>query len=718
MKQKTKEVLELTINDALANLSALADMKIDANEPIGIVKKHKLVIQDEEFSYRTIDWFLTDNVEELIENVKETYQRLLDYIKMIYEKDFIDWDDPKCRKGFQSIMVMAAEAANKVDQYLDLLPKQPTLEKINDFSVYQELKEFYLEKIVKKFSEALEGEEPWKDEWKENEKSLLLDVERSGLKDFETLKKDEDYELFYLVDEDEKPFLDPHLIRNIKLFCDYDEEALKKIEEDPLLKVRIFLDKDFQESAKQILNNSYKLISKYFEEKYQKNIESEIVSYINETIFALMLASNPKNLISHSFFKNSIEYFYDFQHFLRNTLKSDEYQKILAYPSDDKRSKCILDLVNNLCKNLYLRTSSIKQEIIGFIHLLIRKGDEFRKFKYPEKASFWNTILENDESIQILLNSYPSGPLMKMLDVVREEIPSGFDPIMQDNVPMKVLEIHHNMNELKLIRCPSPTTQQTISQAQVIEEFKCFLKSFQPNEKYLLINLQDKNSFKESARCKAIDALQKRSDFRDIIEVDHLDKYSDFYHQSGIYLSLNDAKRFLEEFKNQLISNKNSSSFITKDFNVFIDNAFSIIHKFFFFNKNVFTRKNRLDFIEIFYNFFILKLIEIQNPKVLSFTCKDAIDVGAIQNATFYGFLKLIKNEPLVKENEDFFRWLIYSSAILVRERGVNPSVLIRNISALSTIEMELLSQKEKIMKAISSLYDPSFIKSINIIEH
>jgi hypothetical protein len=718
LRQKTKEILELTVNDALANLSALADMKIDAKEPIGIVKKHKLVIQDEEFSYRTIDWFLTDNVEELIDNLKETYQTLYDYIQTIYKKNFIDWDDPKCRKGFQAIMVMAAEAANKVDQYLDLLPKQPTSEKINECAVYKELKEFYIEKITKKFSEALEGEEPWKDEWKENEKSLLLDVEKSGLKDFEILKKDENYELFYLVDEDEKPFLDPHLIRNIKLFCDYDEEALKKIEEDPLLKVRIFLDKDFQESSKQILDKSYKLINKYFEEKYQKNIENEFISYINQTIFSLMLASNPKNLITHSFFKNSIEYFYDFQNFLRETLKSDEYQKLVAYATEDKRSKCLLNLIHELCKNLYLRTSTIKQEIIGFIHLLIRKGDELRKFQYPQKTSFWTTLLENDESIQVLLNSYPNGPLMKILDVVREENPTGFDPMIQDNVPKKVFEIHHHMNDLKIIRCPSPTMQQTISHAHVIEEFKGFIKSLQPNEKYLFINLQNEDSFRESARCKAIEALQKRSDIRNNLSIVNFDVHSDFYHQSGIYLNINDAQKFLEEFKNQLILNKNSFLFTSKNLSDFIDQAFNVIHKYFFVNKNVFTRKNRLDFIQIFYNFLTLKLIELQNPKILSFSCKDALDLGAIQTATFYGFLKLIKNENFSKENEDYFRWLIYSSAILVRERSVNPSILIRNISALSTMEIEMITHKDKIMKALSSLYDPAFVKAINIIEH
>ena len=53
MKQKTKELLELSIYDAISNLSTIADMEIDLKTPLGFVKKNKLVIQDEEFSYKS-----------------------------------------------------------------------------------------------------------------------------------------------------------------------------------------------------------------------------------------------------------------------------------------------------------------------------------------------------------------------------------------------------------------------------------------------------------------------------------------------------------------------------------------------------------------------------------------------------------------------------------------------------------------------------------------
>jgi len=711
-----QEVSELRIDDALANLNALAEMQINSNEPIGIINSHRLVLQEEAYNYKTIDWFVQEDAEELIQSVKETYKTLLDYLKIIYEKNLIKWDDPKCRKGIQAIMVMASDAATKVDKYIELLPKQPTIEKIEDSFEYKEFRKFYLEKIVKRFSEELEGERPWEDEWRENEKSFLLDIEKSGLKDFEILKKDEEYELFYFADEEEKPFFDPDLIRNIKLFCDYDEKSFENIEEDPFLKVRIFLDKEFHSSSQQILSDNLE-IAEYFKERIHRNIENELIILINKTLFSLMLAANPHNLMTHTFYKSSFEYFYDFQNFLRAVLSSDEYQKIMAYPSDDKTTKCIKNLVNSICRRFFLRKTAIKQEMIGFIHLLINKGDEIRKYQYPQKVSFWTLVLENDESIRTLLETFPNGPLIKIYEVIkkRESQEVSFDPFIQNNAAQKMFEISHSKNQLQMIRCPCPTKQSMIDHAQVIEEFKTLLNSLKEDEKYLLVNLQNKASYKEAARCSSIDILQKKGDFRDKIIIVTIDKHSDFYHQSGIYINLNKADDFLKIFKKELYSNEFTSLFVSDELNKFIDKALDFVHKLFFVNKNVLTRRNRLDFIEIFYNFLILKIIEIQNPKILSFTCKDAIDIGSAQLASFYAFLKLIKNQEFTKETEDFFRWLVYTYALLVRERAINSTYLIRTVSSLNTIEIEMLAHKNKILKAISSLYDPSFLKSINI---
>nr|NGX33532.1 hypothetical protein [Candidatus Anoxychlamydiales bacterium] len=332
---------------------------------------------------------------------------------------------------------------------------------------------------------------------------------------------------------------------------------------------------------------------------------------------------------------------------------------------------------------------------------------------------FYNTILENDESIQLILDSYPSGPLMKILDVIRLEEMSLFDPLLQDNAPLKLYEIDHKKNQLNVIRCPSPTKQYIISSAEVVDAFKGFLRSFEKDQKYLFINLQDKNSYKDQARSGAIELLEKRADFKNNIVIVTLDKTSEFYHQSGTYINVNKAEDFIKIFRNEIVSKEGSFTIkFTDDLYRFMDKAIEFIHKQFFMSKNVLTRKNRLDFIEIFYNFFVLKLIEVHNPQVMSFSDKDAIDNGSLAAACFYNFLKILKNESFTKESEDYFRWLIYGPALLIRERSINSLDLTRMISSINTIDVEMLTHRAKVLKGISSMYDAAFLKSIKVINH
>ena len=55
------------------------------------------------------------------------------------------------------------------------------------------------------------------------------------------------------------------------------------------------------------------------------------------------------------------------------------------------------------------------------------------------------------------------------------------------------------------------------------------------------------------------------------------------------------------------------------------------------------------------------------------------------------------------------------SNALLIRERAVNNLRLIRASSSLNAFDMEMLVAHSRIKKDISSLYDPSFLKSIKI---
>ncbi len=719
MKQKTKELLELSIHDALSNLSTIADMDVNLKTPLGFVKKNKVVIQNEEFSYKTIDWVIPEDAEDLIDNIKETYLVVLNYLKEIYEKDFIDWNDYRCKKGIEAIIVIAADAASTIDKYIKLLPKQPNIESITKSQEYKNLQDFYINNIQKKFKAAPEGEEAWSENWEENDNSLLLDIDRSGLKDFETLKKDKEYEIFYLVNDEEKPFFNLDSINNIKAFCDYDELGKVKIEEDPLIKIRSFVDKDFQIAAHQIIEKAKEHITEYFHLELFKKSEDSLIKLVNKTIYALFLAANKDNLIERTAYKNSMEYFYDFQKFLRDTLASEEYKKMLTYQDviENKMAKKIIHLVFSLVMGLFTKTSSIKQEMVGFIHFLKRKGEEKRKFKYPSKMSIWNKIIEMDESIDVILQTYPNGPMLKLLDVLREEEKKGFDPILQDNTPQRLFQVENKNKKIQFLRLASPTKQTTLSRADVIDEFKCLIRNLKNDEKYLIFNFQDRTSFKEFARCKALDDMQKRAEFKSNLSIVSFSKNTPFYYQTGPYLAINKFEEFKKVFKENLFS-ENAGYKVSQEYSKIIDRLFDFVHKHFFFSKNVLSRKNKLDFIEVFYQFFILKIIEIEKPTIVSFICKDAVDISTLVSSSFYSFLKIIRSNTWSKENEDFLAWLIYSPALLIRERKIDTQRLNRMISMLNAIDMEMLVRSNKILREMSDIYDPSFLKSIEIIEH
>ena len=152
--------LDLSIDDALANLSTIANMDIDLKEPIGTVKKNRFVIQSDDESYKSIDWVLPEQPDDLIQNVLRSYQVLLDHLKKVCDKDYLDLSNERSKRGLRALMTLAENAKEKIDSYLDLL-KDKGIKKVGDSNEYQEFKEFFLKKFSKKLDMELDGKEVW-----------------------------------------------------------------------------------------------------------------------------------------------------------------------------------------------------------------------------------------------------------------------------------------------------------------------------------------------------------------------------------------------------------------------------------------------------------------------------------------------------------------------------------------------------------------------------
>jgi len=728
MAKKTKEEI-LTIHEALDNLSTIAEINLDDPYRIGIVKTNKLVIQDEEHDFESISWLTPESGQDILDNIKLTFISVLEYLKELYLGNQTDWEDPKTKKGLQAMMVLAGEAANKLDQLTAKIDAQAKPDAVSESKEYRKLQDFYLEEIQHRLGEPLEGDLPWSEEWEKNKDAHFFDTDKKGIKDFETIRRDQEYELFYIRDDENKPFFNLSMIRNIKLVCDFDESADTPFEDDPLLRVVTMKDRDVQGAASLILHAMEPQIKAFHDQKLRKK-QSTLIRSISFAVFALMLASDSRNLTQNTLGKSCLSYFSDFQHYLRLAMTSAEYQKLIAYPPEpsDKVSHLLLNFVHELCRQFYMRESTVKQEMTGYIHRLSRKGEEIKKSEHKSifhSSSIWNQFLENDEHIRTLLKCYPNGPLFKILDVMRlksdEKI--SFEPIMQENYPSHLYDLQLNGKTLQIIRMAGPTRQSRISKADISEEFLGMLRSFNTKknpQKHLLINLQDRTSWKDHIRASQVENLERKAEYSKHLDVLSLNKDTDFYYQTDFYLTVNKATDFIKSCEEQVKSPDECGFYLPakiekKKILDFTKKALKMIHQVFFQGKKELVRRERIDFIEIFYLFLTLKIAELSGANSISFSCKDAVDTGSAMSAAFFAFAKFLSEDEINEKDKEFLRWLIYSPAIYVRERSIDSARLTRMLTSLAHMEKVLKDGSKELQKELKPLFDKETLSKLKV---
>jgi hypothetical protein len=679
-----------SIQEAMDSLAAVVQLDLSAPTLLGIMNG-RLVTDAEAVGSQEIVWLSGEGSEVVCEILDRVFHTVQNHLRKMLQDSEVNWEDPSVVKGAKTMVELSSEAAHKMGLYLkERLGKEI---KIEDRSAYRELQNFYREEWVKK----VEGSE---EDW--NQATVPL---HTGLFDFETVKRDESYELFSLSDEEGNPYFNDELLKNIKLAC--FEEGEGQLEEDPLLSIRAIEDRNLGASAQQILNSCDSLIDDYY--AMTKKSETTVVREMNMALMALYLAANPRNLLQYAAEKSCFSYFQDFHLFLRKAMNSDEYQHYIAYPPDkeDKMGRLLLAMVHALSRALFYRTSGVKQEVIGFIHRCMRKGET----KLAKKGNgFWDQLLIDDEHLRDTLRQVPNGALFKILDVIRQERLEllGFDTFLQGNLPQMVGQIRLFGTSIDVLRFGCPTRQLLIHRTTPIEEFRGFLRcnaAEKKPKKHLLFNLQNRMSWQESARCHTIEDLQNNAEFREVLSVVTLTKDGEFYHQNGEYINCSDAEEFIERFKAQLEYPESCGFFFPAHrslsiLNHWFDDAFRCVHQLFFQEKVRLTRQEREEFIELFYQLLILKFIELFEPDSISFSCKDAVDTGAAQLALFYGFLMLQREGTVSKEEGDFLRYLFYAPALFVRERAIHSERFIRAVATLRRAE----DGKSQI-KALSQLY-------------
>lgn len=717
MKKGSKSE-EMTIMDAVDNLSSIAEVDVESTaEGVergvkGSLQKFKNLKQTEK--------------EETLKTVKGTFKTVHKYLQHVYQKEKEHLQDVEMQRGVKAIMVLAGEAAEKLDKCTSIFKHTYEEGKIEEITEYKDLRKFYLNKIVKRFQEVLASEEAWEEEW--GVEDPHVDIERLRLKDLETVKRDREYELFYIRKDDGKPFFNRNLLRHIKLVSDFDEVISAAEGEDPLLRVNILVDKEAQAVANEMrLDIKNEMDDFYVEAMEHQDIP--IIQTMNKVTMSLLLASNPRNLLQHSIGKTCTRYFHDFQYFLREILTSADYIRLISHSLNeaDKLSRTLVHLVHAFCFAFFIRVGK-RNDLIDYIHDLIKKGyggQEIARGDTSDPLTFWNDLLDIHDVVTSVLKRYPSGPLFKTLDVFRErDEKEGFDPIYQGNQPSFQFTFSSQSFDAKCLRLPCPTFHDHINKAEVIDEFKGYLRYIEQKKElgcHLLFNLQDRTSWEEHARCQALEELSRRAEYTNQLVLVTLPKKTDFYFQTDAYKDISDAKDFLTLIKDQIASNEECGFFFANriprtELDTFINKILPLIHQRVFASKETLSRRERLDFIEVFYQFLMLKVLDIVKPDYFSFTCKDAVDVGPTTSAGFYSLVKMMSDaRNYDKEEQDHFLWMLYGPSLVVRERLVDYQRLSRVMSAMTALSEGFLKDHKGFLKDLESLFDYPLLQKIQI---
>jgi hypothetical protein len=256
------------------------------------------------------------------------------------------------------------------------------------------------------------------------------------------------------------------------------------------------------------------------------------------------------------------------------------------------------------------------------------------------------------------------------------------EPLNKDNLPAYFYTLYWGDHASEVLRIPSPTSQESIGSAEVIPEYLTFLNASE--EGHLMFVLQDRTTWKECARTRALEALS------DLNQAAVLPMDTDFYNQSNLYFEEDEAQLFIDQLLD-LAGDLNAGYCFKEEVwekvEPFVPKIVSTIHSLFFQNKAKLSRIERMVFIDLFYLFIALKTIAQVNPKTISFTCKDALDTGNLFAAWLKSFFHLLSDDPVSEEAIMALETEIFAPALLNRERAVLKTRFTRFIQAIKHIE-------------------------------
>lgn len=706
----------ISLMEAVEALSAIAETHWEQ-------EKSEFAVEEEMINLKDPHWLYSKDEGRSREMVKELFKTVLNHLKQFYQSEYTLVTDSKTLEGIKTIMVLVGEAAKKIDHYTTLFKSQheKSATKLHE---YKQLQDFYKKNISRTIDESLLGkwllaltQRTWLEHKEKHVEGMRSLETRHVFVDLESLKQDKDYELFFVRKEDGSRFFNPRIVRNMKLIADFGTRLSRGVDSELFIDQKIWEDKAALLNASAILKEVEPILQLYYTDLV-KDKDLECQGTMNMALMALYLASNSQRLLASGSAKPCMAYFSDFQHFLRDVLDSRDFQKIVAYPYEDrsKSQEATLKIVQALLRAIY--SGGTAREALGsYWNYLYEEAYKIFSQEHIEAAyqqkELWSFIASDQAALKKLLKNCAHESLGKILDNLEEGTFQQFDPWMQGCLPECLLQFTQHGVKRSWIGLPSPTKQEYIHEAKVTEEFMGYLNAHKPEEgRILIINYQDRTNWHEHARAKALEGLEEMEGFKPFLDVVTLPKDTEFYWQEIPYSDDHQAQIFKDHLMEHLIDNLGgfyfSDAVREKMPGKWFRDLIEGVHQFFFVGRNVLAKEARLDFIEIVLLLIELKLCEVSNPVKVFAVCKDGVDVVSSSTTLLGAYLSLIREDMPSIESREEMRLLLQPAALLGRRRGIQQDRFDRMLGALKTMEsVQKDLGAEEFRKQLKNIFGP-----------
>lgn len=359
-----------------------------------------------------------------------------------------------------------------------------------------------------------------------------------------------------------------------------------------------------------------------------------------------------------------------------------------------------------------------------------------KKAEQPHKYKMLANIKQMFKNIAAAPTKAKAPTSSKIVSSVKGHFNIGFDPHRQGNFAHQWLKLTIGKKELDLLAFGTPTIENNPTTAEIIPDFKSFLKSYkQQNKKHLYVSHQKfipvtflgstklgaAKGGDETNRSKAIHELQSNHEYVNTFYAMTLTKNSPFYDQDHYKETTTRifTKDLIEEVfdKAPEVSGNNISIEIREaykkatglELKVWANNAIAKIHESMFEGKaHLLSPEERKNFIEIFYYFLILEVAQKLDVNSMNTSCKDDIDRGIGESTKLFGFMKVLKDEENTDEAQKDFFMQIFGRALAVRKREIIREKMERCLQVVSYA----IEQKAGLKKVHAQLFPETKIQA------